>query len=108
MKLEHLSYDNFVYDLQVEEDESYTANGFVVHNCAMIPLPDGFPEPKFQKGEAWFKSLGAADQRKILGPGRYDAWREGKFQFSQLATIRQNETWGPSAQVTPLRELLRK
>lgn len=32
-KVEYLTGDKLVYNLAVEEDESYTANGLVVHNC---------------------------------------------------------------------------
>jgi GDP-L-fucose synthase len=41
-KIEEMSYKGFVYDLSVEDDISYTANGFAVHNCIypkMCPQP---------------------------------------------------------------------
>ena len=28
-----INYEKLVYNLQVEEDETYTANGYIVHNC---------------------------------------------------------------------------
>lgn len=35
-----------VYNLAVEQDESYIAEGFVVHNCACSPL--AYYRPEFQ------------------------------------------------------------
>lgn len=34
-KIEKESFSGFVYNLQVDEDESFIANGIVVHNCVM-------------------------------------------------------------------------
>lgn len=35
-----------LYDLQIEEDESFVANGIVVHNCELVELPQGWGFPK--------------------------------------------------------------
>lgn len=74
--------------------------------CAMVPLVEGFPLPKWQTGEEWFKTLGEDEQRRMMGNGRYEAWRDGLFSFRQLATIGHHPTWGPSARVTSLTHLL--
>jgi hypothetical protein len=36
MSIERIDYDGWVYNLEVEEDESYYANGFAVHNCLIM------------------------------------------------------------------------
>lgn len=33
MSLEKIPYKGKVYNFQVEDDESYTANNIIVHNC---------------------------------------------------------------------------
>jgi SPP1 gp7 family putative phage head morphogenesis protein len=74
--------------------------------CALIPNVDGMPRVTFQTGEEWFRSLDKQEQRKIMGPGFHEAWEAGKFEFKDMATCVNNQTWGPSAQVTPLKELI--
>jgi hypothetical protein len=75
--------------------------------CSIIPLVPGFDPIPTESGEAWFNRQPAEVQRRMMGPGRYNAWKAGKFKFNQLATIKPNATWGPSAQVTPLKDLLK-
>ncbi len=33
--LDKIEYNDYVYNLEVEDDHSYVANGNIVHNCAM-------------------------------------------------------------------------
>jgi len=73
--------------------------------CTMLPILAEFSPVNFQTGAAWFKRQPAAFQRKALGPGRYKLWQNGGFTFKQLVTVKPNETWGPSAAVTSLRDL---
>jgi ribonucleoside-diphosphate reductase alpha chain len=40
LRLEKLSYDTEVFDVQVEEDHSFSAAGVVVHNCNSIHVAD--------------------------------------------------------------------
>lgn len=37
-QIEKLDYDGFVYNMEVENDNSYTANGIIVHNCTDISV----------------------------------------------------------------------
>jgi hypothetical protein len=95
-----LALDSTVYD---------TAEVMALHaqdRCSQIPIVRGFPRPAFQTGEVWFRSQPPALQKKMMGPGRFDAWQNGRFQFGQLVTVVDDETWGPSAQVTTVTDLL--
>ena len=74
--------------------------------CTMLPILARFQPVNFQTGEDWFKRQPESYQRKALGPGRFDLWQRGGFQFKQLATVRNNDIWGPGAVVTPLRDLM--
>lgn len=74
--------------------------------CTFIPVVDGMPAPQWQKGPEWFKEQPAEYQRKILGPGRYEAWKAGKFDFADLARDSKSEVWGRSLGVRPLKELV--
>lgn len=83
--------------------------------CVMEPVTVTYaelgldvPEPARDTttGEEWFKQQPATVQREILGKGKYEAWRAGKFEFRQLATERDDPVWGSTRIETPLKELL--
>ena len=74
--------------------------------CATIPWLDGMPEPTWESPEDWFMGQGADTQRKILGPGRFDAWQNNEFQLSDLVTVTHDETWGKGLTPTPLKDLV--
>lgn len=77
--------------------------------CTAVPITKswadlGFdiPEPPSIRtsGSEWFGSLDAAAQRRILGPGRYDAWTAGHYPMGDWSTMRANDGWRESLQVT--------
>lgn len=45
--------------------------------CVAVPIIKGFPEPSWETGEEWFLKQEPDIQEKILGPGRFKAWRDG-------------------------------
>ncbi len=128
-----------VYNLEVEGDHSYVANGFVVHNClaclaldgkeyssrddmddhvqgrcALIPktisyadlgLPVTSPPVDWEKGEAWFDRQSAEVQERMMGAAKYRAWKDGKFEFNQLAKRHDDPDWGPSWTEASLKDL---
>ncbi|MBP6468910.1 MAG: NUDIX domain-containing protein [Chloroflexi bacterium] len=75
--------------------------------CSMVPLVEGFPLPQIKPASEWFKSLDEDEQRRMMGDGRYEAWRDGLFDFRQLVTVGHHPVWGPSAHVTSLTDLLK-
>ena len=73
--------------------------------CTAIPVVEGLPALSWQYGPQWFETLSAAKQRAMMGPGRYELWREGKFEFRDLATPTYDPVWGRGLAVTPLAQL---
>jgi len=57
-------------------------------------------------GEAYFRTLSAEDQRKLLGPAKWLAWKEGKFGFEQLVKNTYSSVWGEGKGVASLKDLL--
>lgn len=56
----------------------------------------GIPEPPsahIQTGEEWFNNLTGEQQRKILGPTRYEAWKAGDFPVEAWSERRSSEGW---------------
>jgi len=73
--------------------------------CTAIPVVEGLPPLSWQYGQQWFESLPAAKQREMMGPGRYEMWRDGAFDFRDLATPTYDPVWGRGLAVTPLSQL---
>ena len=85
------------------------------HNCRctqipLVPLAArlGIKPPDVPPGEELFKGLSEVEQRKLMGPGMYDAWREGKFSFSDLSVPYEDKIYGTMARVATLKELVGK
>lgn len=78
------------------------------HNgrCTMLPAIQGFPNPVEQSGEEWFEGLGEAEQKKLMGPEFYDAWKGGAFELSQMAHKVEDAVYGNMTSTTPLWDLL--
>jgi len=72
----------------------------------MVPVVPGFGIPKRRFGKEYFERLSPATQAEMLGPGKYDAWKRGQFDFEDLASIKPHRVWGPNVQVTPLKALV--
>lgn len=73
--------------------------------CDALPLtPLG--NPVTQSGEDWFSQLPESQQRAMMGPGKFSAWKDGKFDFGALSTTRQDSTYGQMRTETPLKELI--
>lgn len=109
------NYTGIVCDLQVEDDHSFVAGGIVVHNCAMIPVTKTYaelgidaPEPEYtpQSGREWFEQQPEAVQRKILGAGKWQAWKDGLFDLDDIPRVTHSTVWGDSWTPKPLYKLL--
>lgn len=69
---------------------------FVDHpngRCSSLALLPG-RTPQFQTGAQWFAEQSEATQRKMLGPGAYDAWRGKKISIADMATPHSHPTFG--------------
>ena len=76
------------------------------HNgrCAMLPyLGDNAPSAT---GEDWFRSQDEATQKQIMGDAKYEAWKEGKFEFGQLSSEHTDDVYGLMRGETPLKDLI--
>lgn len=81
---------------------------FEEHNqgrCRPIPARQGQPYPGTQ-GLDWFQTQSPATQKLMLGPGRYAAWKDGKFDLRDIAEHHVDPVWGNSWQERPLARLV--
>lgn len=81
--------------------------------CSMVPETKSWGELGFggqpegvtiEPGPAVFRKLPAADQRAILGPAKYDAYKRREITLPDLVAKRESRTWGPSTAEAGLRE----
>jgi len=99
-------FDGQVYNLQTTH-EWYVANSIITHNCrcTSIPVVKGYDD-KIQTGEDWFKGLSEKEQRDMMGGDTYAAWKEGKFDLSDMAGRRHDDVYGEMLARVPLSELI--
>lgn len=77
------------------------------HNgrCAMIPFIEGVTVVNESAGAEWFESLSEAEQRAIMGNTKWEGWKAGKFEFSQLTTTYENDVFGTMRSEATLADL---
>lgn len=81
---------------------------FIQHTqcrCALLPVVMGLNPIEIESGEAWFNRQPPEAQKEMMGPGRYEAWRKGLFEFKDQVAIVENLTWGPGTRLKSLKEL---
>jgi hypothetical protein len=61
--------------------------------------------PPVERGEDAFRRMKADDQRAILGPGKYAAWRSGALGLDDLVARTRDARWGPGLRERGLREV---
>lgn len=97
-------FSGHVYNLQTKEGW-YNSNGIITHNCAMLPIVRG-EASQVKSGEEWFAALPPAQQKKLMGPGRYEAWMAGKFSFDQLSVEVEDPTYSTMRVEASLKSLI--
>ena len=70
------------------------------------PKPAVKGRPDFTSGEEWFRNLGKETQIKMMGPSKYAAWRAGQFDFRDLVTTYEDDTWGGMVRENSLKGIL--
>lgn len=82
--------------------------------CAMVPITptwaslgfsDGEDMPGPTSGEEWFRSLPESQQKKMMGQSKFEAWRDGEFEFGDMTTPYQDKVYGTMYHAPSLKEL---
>jgi hypothetical protein len=73
--------------------------------CTFAPQLLGVPDLTWQKGYEWFATLPADRQRAMMGGKLFEAWRDGRFQLTDLAATTHHHVWGDGLRVKSLQEL---
>jgi len=67
--------------------------------------PGQIPSPLAPDRDELFDALTPDEQLNVLGPMRYRLWQSG-LSLEKMGRVRQDEAWGPVAQIIPVRELV--
>jgi len=84
--------------------------------CALVPevldyADLGLDMPRTpQPGNArdWLANQSDDVQRKVLGAGRFNAYKAGEIELDQLATIKRSRVWGDAVAVKPIADITTK
>jgi len=74
--------------------------------CAMLPAIRGLGNPVEQSGEEWFNTLDEGKQKELMGQGKYEAWKEGQFEFNQMIGKHTDDVYGQMTTETALKDLI--
>lgn len=73
--------------------------------CTSIPVVTGYDD-KVQTGADWFNNLSEKQQQDMMGKGAFEAWKDGRFDLSDMVTRRHDDVFGEMLARTPLSELI--
>jgi hypothetical protein len=89
------------HDLDESLDDHY--NG----RCASAPEVLGSnPIPDMQSGEDWFNTQSESTQKDMMGASKWQAWQDGKFDFSALSKQVEDDRFGHMRVVASLANLV--
>lgn len=64
------------------------------------------PAVEYPSGESVFSDLSADAQREILGPGKYEAYSQGRITLADTVRVRESDEWGVTRSTASLSEAL--
>lgn len=88
-----LMLDGEYYDKN--EDFSDHPNG----KCTIAPVTKHFDpinEPGWETGPEWFDKQDEETQRRLMGAGRYDLWKQQGIKPRDMVYVKENKVWGGS------------
>jgi len=58
-----------------------------------------------EPSQSWFDRQSVETQRAMMGPGRFDLYRNGEVGWKDLGKHTHDATWGGGIAVVPVRDL---
>ena len=105
VKIEKSNYNGYVYNLQVSDDESFVANGIVVHNCLMAiamccyVAQTSFKDLEKSKGQtkamldSWVVSTQTSESVDALNTSEYNAIVNREATAKQVQPALSEHNW---------------
>ena len=80
------------------------------HNGRCTPIPKTIltrtPFIQAGAGQKWFEQLSDAAQQDMMGASKWQAWKDGKFDFSSLSTTHTDDVYGDMLTEASLKSLV--
>lgn len=73
--------------------------------CTTVVETVGGVRPDWETGKEWFLKQSEEDQRRIMGAGHYDLWKNQGVPLRNMVTMKVNPVWGGNPSVKPLKDL---
>lgn len=74
--------------------------------CSAVPITIGGNTAQWQTGHEWFLELSPEEQRRIMGTGRFDLWKNGQVEdLRSMVWMKPNAQWGPAPGLWSLKDL---
>lgn len=67
--------------------------------CTTVAVTIGGNVPEWQHGDDWLMEQTEADQRRIMGDGRYEMWKNDGVPLRDMVEMKENPIWGGSPQL---------
>lgn len=74
--------------------------------CVAIFQIFNTPTISWERGPEWFERQDEDLQREMMGDKKYELWKAGAFDLSELRRTTHNDTWGDSPREATITELL--
>lgn len=75
-------------------------------HCTMLPYTEKV-RPMVQSGASWFANQDEETQKTILGPSKYQAWQDGRFEFASVVGHSHDDVYGTSIYEKSLKVLVK-
>lgn len=87
--------------------ENYPSHFHVMCRCDVVPVfSERYAPPReYQTGDQWLAQQPEEVQRSVLGPSRYEVWRDGTSMHNMIQ-VRQDPVWGETPRLIPVRDLV--
>ncbi|OGO13259.1 MAG: hypothetical protein A2Y53_06960 [Chloroflexi bacterium RBG_16_47_49] len=72
--------------------------------CDLILKIQGVPLPSWEHGSTWFRNQSAEYQQSLMGPTRYEMWKDGT-PLDSFIHLKDDPIWGKQPAIIPIRDL---
>ena len=76
--------------------------------CSFVPVTKHFDpakDPSWERGQDWFSRQDEETQRRIMGAGRFELWKQHGVDPKSMVYIKDNPIWGGSPTARPIQEI---
>ncbi len=74
--------------------------------CRIVPEVENGENPApWKTGKEWFEEQRPVDQKRIMGKGLYELWKNGDVQLDEMVYMKDSGVWGKTPAIKSLSQL---